>query len=86
MLIPLSGPIPGNDRVTMRELEKAEVASTVHRGEYTNISEAYNALMRWIEENGYSIAGKFREVYLKEPEPDSSPEDYLTEIQVPIAR
>jgi effector-binding domain-containing protein len=43
-------------------------------------------MMRWIETNGYRITGPGREVFLKAPGPGVAPSDYVTEIQLPVAR
>jgi DNA-binding transcriptional MerR regulator len=39
------------------------VASTMHKGPYTTIGSAYNAVFTWIKENGYEIIDNAREVY-----------------------
>jgi len=36
----------------------------VHTGDYATIYQAYNALLSWIESNGYRMMGPIREVYL----------------------
>jgi effector-binding domain-containing protein len=62
------------------------VASTIHRGPYDNIGEAYQALMTWCEANGYELAGPDREVYLTSPPKVSDPADYVTELQQPVKK
>lgn len=39
-------------------------ASTVHHGPFNTLYQAYPALMRWIEENGFAICGTGREIYV----------------------
>lgn len=69
------------------ELDGAEtVAAVVRQGPYDDFTPAYNALMRWIEENGYVIAGPNREIYLQGPEAGVDPADYITEIQFPVRK
>lgn len=63
-----------------------EVASILVPGEYANIAEAYNFLGNWIEENGYSMIGNPRQVTIKGPWNEKNPEDYLSEIQIPVKR
>jgi effector-binding domain-containing protein len=41
--------------------------------------------MRWIDANGYHMAGPNREVYFTEPG-KAPPGEYVTEIQVPVAK
>jgi effector-binding domain-containing protein len=63
------------------------VASTIHHGPFVTIGEAYNALIKWIEENGYQICGPSREIYLN-PSTNGSQTDpsTLTEIQFPVRK
>jgi effector-binding domain-containing protein len=79
--------LPTGGRVTIRELPSyAEVASLVRRGPYDDFTPAYGELMKWIESNGYRIAGPNREIYLRGPGEESPPESFVTEIQFPIAK
>jgi effector-binding domain-containing protein len=62
------------------------MATTIHKGSYDSVSGAYNALMRWIEANGYQIAGPCREIYFTDPSSGVPPSEYVTEVQVPVAK
>ncbi len=49
--------------------------------------DAYGALLKWIEENGYRITDLEREIYLKVGEPLRQDDpSYVTEIQFPATR
>jgi len=50
------------------------------------VGEAYNAIMAWLEPNGYRVAGPVRENYLYSPGDTNAPARYVTEIQVPVER
>jgi DNA-binding transcriptional MerR regulator/predicted transcriptional regulator YdeE len=71
-----------SDGVETVELPVVEVASVVHRGGMESISPVYEALIRWIEDSGYQLAGYSRELY-HEMGPDGPS---VTELQVPIAK
>jgi effector-binding domain-containing protein len=47
---------------------------------------AYNAVLKWIEENKYSIAGPQRELYLKGEWVTNNPEEYISEVQIPVTK
>ncbi len=84
--IPLATSIPAGGRVKVYELLGIdEAASIVYKGPYENISEAYNFIMNWVEENGYRITGPDREYYLTSPYDTQNPAEYVTEIQFPVA-
>lgn len=79
--------IKETDRIKVREVSKIETAAcTVHKGHYEDISMAYNVLLKWIEENQYKVVGPNREMYLEGPWSTESPEEYITEIQIPVAK
>lgn len=83
---PLTQPIAESDRVKVRHLPGVEtMASTTHHGPFATFPDAYHALLRWIEENGYRVAEPNREIYLQY-ERDGDPNQYVTEIQFPVAR
>ena len=74
-------------RVQVHELPPTQVASIIHNGAYNRLSEAYDAVLRWVEANGYRIAGPIREIYLKAGQPvRQDDESYVTEIQVPVEK
>jgi DNA-binding transcriptional MerR regulator len=74
--------VPSRDGIEVAELPVIEVASVVHRGGMDNITPVYEALIRWIEDSGYTLAGYSRELY-HEMDADGPT---VTEIQVPIAK
>jgi effector-binding domain-containing protein len=86
---PLSAPIPAAGPVLVHQLPAVDkMASLVYRGPFTTLVEAYNALIKWIETNGYQISGPGRELYLEIPKKpgDQNDPDTLTEIQFPVVK
>ncbi|MCB9420183.1 MAG: MerR family transcriptional regulator [Ardenticatenaceae bacterium] len=84
--VPVTGGSLPKGRVAIRELPGAEVASLVRTGPYDDFTPAYQALMGWIEANGYRIIGPNREIYLRGPEAGVAPAEFVTEIQFPVAK
>ena len=75
----------GNNEIIYRELEAVdEVASTLVTGNYDKIGEAIQYLAKWVEENKYQFNGCFRQITIKHPMNESNPNEYLTELQIPI--
>ncbi|NLT58865.1 MAG: MerR family transcriptional regulator [Clostridiales bacterium] len=62
----------------------AQAACLVHKGEHKSARNSYKALIDWIEEHRFVIAGNPRELYLENDLTTSNPMDYVTEIQIPI--
>jgi effector-binding domain-containing protein len=79
-------PLPEDGRVLENLLPAAEkMASTVHHGSFDTIGGAYAALLAWIEENGYRVAGPNREIYLRGGDEQGN-SAYVTEIQFPVEK
>jgi effector-binding domain-containing protein len=74
-------------RVKVQTLPASTMACTLHNGPFTTIGEAYNAIGKWITDNGYRITGPCREVYLR-PSKNGSQTDpeTVTEIQFPVEK
>jgi len=75
--------------LSIRTLPAVEtMASTIHQGSFTGLANAYTALVKWIDANGYSLAGPDRAIYLRLPEAGNSRQDpnAITEMQVPISK
>jgi effector-binding domain-containing protein len=78
---------PGRDseKIKFKRTEGYPTAACViHRGPYNTIGLAYSTVMKWIEENGYEIAGHPRESYIDGCWNKEDPADWTTEIQVPV--
>lgn len=84
---PIAGNLLGNERITVGELEEVlQMAYVVHKGSYKTTSLAYEAITKWIQDNGYEINGPIRELYLKGEWDCQTEEDYITEIQIPVSK
>jgi AraC family transcriptional regulator len=87
LCVPISGRLKGAGNVQDKELEKGAFACITHSGSIDNIQESYKAVLKWIEENGYRIAGAPREVFhkgLKETGIDS--QNIMVELQFPVQK
>ncbi len=67
-------------------LESCECAMTLHRGGYSTLSEAYGAVVSWIMENGYEMAGAPFELYIKTQFDSLAPDDWETEVYFPVRK
>lgn len=87
VIAPIAADIPDGAGVVMREVPGVEtMASCVMKGPYEGFGEVYTAVMKWIEDKNYRLDGATREVYLRGPGDTDNPEEYLTEIQIPVVK
>ncbi len=74
-----------SDKVKFKKIDTvATAACVIHRGPYNTIGMAYSAVMKWIEENNLEIIGLPRESYIDGIWNKENPEEWLTEVQVPV--
>jgi effector-binding domain-containing protein len=75
-----------SEQVKVVELPAVEaMASVIHHGRFSTMHQAYNAILPWIEANGYHISGPNRELNL-EFEPGGDESTFVTEIQFPVEK
>ncbi len=87
--VPVTGKIQEDGKTKVYQLTAVEqMACLVYQGPYEEISKGYQALMIWLDSNGYKMNGPNREIYLKGPGLilKGNPANYLTEIQQPVTR
>lgn len=73
-----------SDTLKFYELEETVAACIFHRGSYANFPQTYAVLLRYIEENGYEIAGNIRESYIDGVWNKETESEWLSEIQIPV--
>lgn len=83
LCFPVAGPVEGDGEVQVRHLPGSDVATTMHRGRYSEITPAYHALSTWMDERGHVVAGPPREIYLNDPR-EVGEADQLTQVQWPV--
>ena len=82
--MPVAAGAVAGEGIGLEEIAGGHVASVTHRGPYPEVPKAYEALFKWIEENGRKAAGTAREVYLNDPK-ETPESELLVEIAVPLA-
>lgn len=69
-----------------KTLPEIQAACVFHKGSYCTFSESYETVLKYIEENGYEIAGDIRESYIDGVWNKDDESEWLSEIQVPVRR
>lgn len=73
-----------SDGIEYKTLNGFKAVSIIHNGRYEFLNEAYAFIYRWIEFNGYKVAGDPMECYLKSIYNTPDEEKFITEILIPI--
>lgn len=71
----------GLNGLTVVDLAATRAATLVHRGPIDEVLPAWQALARWVDDNGHRSSGPTREFYLDCPD---DPADWVTELQEPL--
>jgi len=81
--IPVNKEFNSNE-ISTRILEGGLYSYTTFVGPYSEISQAYAAVMEWIGHNGYKVSGPPFEKYIKGAEVGCSPQEFITEVYFPV--
>lgn len=74
------------DGLYFKTFPEVTVACVFHKGTYATLPKSYESVLRFVEENGFEIAGPIRENYIDGIWNKESEDEWLTEIQVPVAK
>ena len=66
------------------KLEPVKAVCIYHKGSYDKLRNAYNFIMKYVQDNNYEIIDYPRERYIDGMWNKDSEDEWLTEIQVPI--
>ena len=73
------------DDIVFKVIEEVPRAACVlHKGPYESLPLAYGAVFDWIQKNKFICSDKPRESYIEGIWNKENPEDWITEIQVPL--
>lgn len=85
--IPVEALGESKDGFVYRELDSVKLAATLRfAGPYEQYSAVMQTLADWMESNGYAFAGPVRGAAIRTPQDQSDPQNYLTELQVPVRK
>lgn len=76
---------PDTPILKFKRISRVETAVCIlHKGPYETLRDAYIFVFSWIKDNHYEVADNPRESYIDGIWNKESPDDWLTEIQVPV--
>jgi effector-binding domain-containing protein len=80
---PVARELPARGDIQPGEIPGGRAATCLHIGPYSSVAPAYEALSRYMEENGLQPTGVAYEVYLNDPD-ETPPEELQTRILFPL--
>ena len=101
LALPVSREVPSGDEIQCKELPGYDqVLTTIHKGGVNSGAPANIAIAKWFETNDYQIIGPHRNValidykiigpdraiYFNDTQSISPPDNFVVEIQIPVAK
>jgi len=74
------------DGIVFKTAPAITAVSVMHKGAYRDLGAAYAYVFNWIEQNGYTATDHPRESFIDGIWNKESDADWLTEVQVPVAK
>ena len=68
----------------IKELPEGKFLTKFHKGPYATLVESYKIMLDWCRENKYRMIGPAREIYLVDFLSTKEPENFITELQLPV--
>jgi len=81
---PVAKSLPAQGELRSGQIAGGRAATVLHVGPYDKLHLAYDALMKWVAEQGVEPAGPAYEFYLNDPD-SVAPEELQTQIVFPLA-
>ena len=82
--VPVTEPVAGEGRVEAAELPGGAVLSTMHVGPYETLGQSWDALDRWVKQEGKVPGGAAWELYVTDPAVVTDPAECRTELVMPL--
>jgi effector-binding domain-containing protein len=82
---PVEDILPGEGEMCPGELPEGPWVTTLYEGPYEGMKVAYEAMMAWMAENGWEVAGPYYEMYLNSPD-EVKPEKLMTRIDLVVKK
>jgi effector-binding domain-containing protein len=81
---PVEAPLEPTGRVKSGEMPGGRMAVAVMPGGYEGLGDAWREFEAWLTRQDFGRRGGFCEVYVTGPETSADPEDWRTQLRVPL--
>ena len=84
--IVVQGKHKNTENVIFKTVEPIEIASSVYKGSYDQITAINESVAAWVSDNGYEYSGPMFCIYHVSPGHDPNPENWVTEVCYPVKK
>lgn len=82
----VKGKFDDTENVKFKNEPEQLVASTTFKGSYSQFSDVYASLAKWVSDNGYEFTGAMMDIYHVSPNETLNPEEFVTEVCCPVQK
>ncbi|MEF9952442.1 MAG: MerR family transcriptional regulator [Clostridium sp.] len=82
----VKGSYPDTENVKFKSVNSINVASVMFKGGYNLIGDVNIAIANWISDNNYKFNGPMFNIYHIGPSNESNPDNFLTEVCIPVSK
>ncbi len=82
--IPTNIPIKEKGKFKLSTTPGGKTAFTLYKGRYEKIEPAYNAIKKWMKDNGYEGTDIWWEIYCTNPNENPNQDEWKTEVYCQI--
>ena len=72
------------EKVRFVTIPSVTAATAILNGSYEQISQVYEEIAQWVEENNFQMQGPMFNIYHVSPAMDQNPDNWVTEVCVPL--
>ncbi len=83
--LPVTGAVEVSEPVVVTQIPALDVVVVTVNGSYDGISKAMSAVATWMDTHGVTVAGPMYNRYLVSPAQTENPDEWVTEVCVPVA-
>lgn len=84
MGFPVAKPLPGKGDIISSEIPAGKQVSGMFKGPYSQMVSLYDAMNKWISDNGYKAVGTAYEYYYNSPKDGIPESELLTKVVLPL--
>ncbi|MEG0129822.1 MerR family transcriptional regulator [Clostridium sp.] len=75
-----------SENVKFKDVDQVLVASAMFKGSYDQIGNVNIAIANWVRDNNYKFNGPMFNIYHIGPANESNPDNFLTEVCIPVSK
>ena len=82
----VQGSYQNTENVVFKTVPPIQIASATYQGSYEQVSDVYQAVANWVQDNQYDYDGPMFSIYHVSPAQTQNPDELVTEVCFPVKK